>query len=168
MHTTIFQPKANLEGADLRNYQLAGVHLAEANLKNADLRGTSLVRADLRRADLRLADLMNADLRWANLAGALLGGADFRGANLAGATAWGEEIDLAGLPAFLGDYVSSEDYDQREWNYCLAAAAAKYVGVFDCPPCGIIAIANVFPNFNLNALYQSNSKLALEELRKFL
>ncbi|HBB32999.1 MAG TPA: protein kinase [Cyanobacteria bacterium UBA8803] len=72
----------NLQGADLRNYNLKGVDLTAADLRGADLRGTDLRSSYLKGANLSNANLTNADLRGAYLENANLANADLRGTNL--------------------------------------------------------------------------------------
>lgn len=89
----IVAPRANLKDFDLQ-----GLHLVNANLEGANLRGANLQGADLRGANLRFARLAGANLAGANLQGANLGlvnhdismkdpkmRIDLRGANLQGA-----------------------------------------------------------------------------------
>ena len=69
-----------LDGADLRDADLAGSLMKRTGLADTDLRN-----ADLREANLREADLTNADLRGADLRGAYLWRADMSWTKLAGA-----------------------------------------------------------------------------------
>jgi len=97
--------RAQLEEADLRGINLAGMQLCQAVLRKADidhgclvganlwraeLQGTRLERADLRHANLFGADLdrawlWDADLRGTRLARTSLSATHFRGADLRGA-----------------------------------------------------------------------------------
>ncbi|CAG5118871.1 unnamed protein product [Candidula unifasciata] len=72
--------RANMEGALMKNVNLASSHMAgvnlrvatlkNANLQNCDLRGAVLAGADLENCDLTGCDLQEANLRGANLKGA--------------------------------------------------------------------------------------------------
>ncbi|BFY98188.1 hypothetical protein BsWGS_01228 [Bradybaena similaris] len=72
--------RANMEGALMKNVDLASSHMAgvnlrvatlkNANLQNCDLRGAVLAGADLENCDLTGCDLQEANLRGANLKGA--------------------------------------------------------------------------------------------------
>jgi hypothetical protein len=83
---------AVLDGMDLTQASLTGVHaqrasfqhvsLIQADLTGADLRGAVFVHADLGQATLVGADLRNANLTWAGLIQANLNDADLRGASL--------------------------------------------------------------------------------------
>ena len=67
--------KANLEGAILRDAQLADTFLRGANLRGADLTGANLKGAQLRGADLTGAIINNAEMAAIGLEGAILDGA---------------------------------------------------------------------------------------------
>lgn len=104
--------QADLRGAALRGYGLAGIDLRGALLQGADFEGASLRRAKLGGADLSGANLRWADLGHADLAGATLRQADLAhaalhatgfvranlaGASLAGAVGPGINLDFADL-----------------------------------------------------------------------
>lgn len=83
-------PRAELQGAEIRNARLREADLRAARLAGADLSYTELARADLSYADLAGAQLkgailQGADLTYASLVGADLSYADLRGARLGGA-----------------------------------------------------------------------------------
>jgi hypothetical protein len=75
-------PVISLDGADLKDAELADLNLSSADLKRADLRGANLRGASLIRSDLEAADLRRADLTEANLASTNLKKADLSDANL--------------------------------------------------------------------------------------
>ncbi len=81
-----------MDGANLRDVNLAGTWLKYKSLKNTDLRG-----ANLERAYLRLADLQGADLSGANLHEAILDQAHLEGANLSKTQLWGASLFEANL-----------------------------------------------------------------------
>ena len=94
--------EAFLEGEDIHETMLAGVHLKKAKLKGANLRKAMLAGANLRQANLAYADLQGAMLLGANLSGASLLHANFEGAMLLGAQLEGAQIDGANFKdAFL-------------------------------------------------------------------
>ena len=72
-----------MDGANLREVNLADTWLKYQSLKNTDLRG-----ANLSRAYLRLADLQGADLSDANLQDATFDQARLEGANLSKTQLW--------------------------------------------------------------------------------
>lgn len=86
---------AFLEGEDLHEMMLPGVHLKKAMLKGANLRNAMLAGADLREANLEHADLQGAMLLGANLSDANLVNANFEGTMLLGAQLDGARIDGA-------------------------------------------------------------------------
>jgi uncharacterized protein YjbI with pentapeptide repeats len=82
--------QTDLEGVDLSNLMLEGVHFSRANLRKAKLvraklSGACLYDAELYRADLAEADLQSANLRSAKMFGAVLNQANATNADLAGA-----------------------------------------------------------------------------------
>ena len=86
-------PKADLQGADLRDADLSDADLREAKLNHAHLTGAKLRFANLRDADFYRANLSCADLYYADLTGADLHGADLIGADFTAAT-----VDPVHLP----------------------------------------------------------------------
>ena len=99
---------ANLEGANLHRSQLRGANLADANLRGAYLRNASLPSASLMRArmggailtkaymrgaDLTGAELVNVDFSRAVLVDARLGAADLSMARVYGTSVWDVELD---------------------------------------------------------------------------
>lgn len=105
---------SQLNGADLRNANLAGVDLSystlfQADLRNANLRGAKLkdafpVGANLSGADLTSAIIVDADLVGADLTGATLAGADLRRADLDFATI--TDADFSGANLTSADFAS--------------------------------------------------------------
>ena len=100
--------RAFLEGADLRELELAKIDLSEARLAGAALAG-----ADLSGAYLEGATLGGASLERAILVKAKLGGADLRraqlgGADLSGASLGGADLTLAELRAATLDKANLE------------------------------------------------------------
>jgi len=108
----VVRKKANLVGADMRGWNLAGADLRRArlmgaNLEGANLHNANLARANLVGANLAGANLTEAKLRRANLQGANLQGADLRecdlgrsrldGANLQGAKTKGASFKRASM-----------------------------------------------------------------------
>ncbi len=97
--TTLLDTKisneCNLEGAVLRDEQLAGAQLKGANLNKADLRGANLRGADLTGASLTDANLSQTALRGAKLRRATLLGVDLTETQLIGADL--READLRHL-----------------------------------------------------------------------
>jgi uncharacterized protein YjbI with pentapeptide repeats len=71
----LIEPKAQLNGKDLRNQGLSAANLSEAKLIAANLSEANLRWANLSGADLRLADLRGTDLRIADVTGANFEGA---------------------------------------------------------------------------------------------
>ncbi|MBU1192852.1 MAG: pentapeptide repeat-containing protein [Gammaproteobacteria bacterium] len=84
--------QANLQGAQMRNMDLAGARLVGATLIGADLAYSQLNLADLRRADLSNARMTGASLRGTDLRGTRLAGADLSYANLSDARLEGLEL----------------------------------------------------------------------------
>lgn len=77
--------KGILQGAYLKNANLAGANLLRANLKGAYLMGATLTDANLWDANLADADLVEANLSGANLTNSNLECANLQVANLQGA-----------------------------------------------------------------------------------
>jgi uncharacterized protein YjbI with pentapeptide repeats len=95
-------PNLHLEGADLREAQLARVYLGAVHLEGADLHGahleeTHLGAAHLEEADLREAHLERADFVEVHLEGANLRNAHLEGAHLGSAHLEGAELRWANL-----------------------------------------------------------------------
>jgi hypothetical protein len=88
---------ANLAGAKLAGTKLAGADLTYANLAGAKLAVANLADADLAGTNLARANLANADLAGTNLAGANLADADLAGTNLARANLAGTNLAGADL-----------------------------------------------------------------------
>lgn len=84
--------RANLQGLDLRAYQLAGANLSGANLAQCILTSCDLSRVNLTVANLQGAQLQDANLQGAKLTRAKLEGADLRGADLTGANLNGVDL----------------------------------------------------------------------------
>jgi uncharacterized protein YjbI with pentapeptide repeats len=72
----------DLRGADLGNYNLAGVDFSKSNLIECNLSKVNLTGADLFQSNLSGANLLNANLSDANLQKATLYGADLRHVDL--------------------------------------------------------------------------------------
>jgi Pentapeptide repeats (8 copies) len=86
---------ANLEGANLHRAQLREANLADATLRGAYLRNASLPSARLMRARMRGANLTKAYLRGADLTGAELVNVDFSRAVLVDARLHGADLSMA-------------------------------------------------------------------------
>lgn len=84
--------RANLEGLDLRPYQLVGANLSGANLARCILTSSDLTRCNFTVANLQGAQLQDANLQGAKLTRAKLEGADLRGADLTGANLNGVDL----------------------------------------------------------------------------
>lgn len=98
----VFDPKvevaagrANLSGADLREYDLSGVNLSGANLSGANLQGCEMVNANLTVANLQGAQMQCTNLRNTRMLRAKVDGADLRGADLTGAVLTGVDLTKA-------------------------------------------------------------------------
>jgi len=74
--------RANLKGADLRDYDLSGKNLSAANLSGANLQGIDMINSNLTATNLEGADMRCVNLRGAKLVRTKLTGADLRGADL--------------------------------------------------------------------------------------
>lgn len=74
--------EAQLDGEDLRGYNLSRVNLKGANLRQAKLDGSNLCDSILVQADLTAASLVKADLRRTLCTGAALTIADLSGADI--------------------------------------------------------------------------------------
>ena len=77
----------DFSGAELKNFDFAGIDFEGADFRNADLedgnfRGSEFEDADLTGADLDGADMRGADFEFANMKGTEISGTDFRGADL--------------------------------------------------------------------------------------
>jgi uncharacterized protein YjbI with pentapeptide repeats len=117
----VFDPKvevaagrANLSGADLRDYDLSGVNLSGANLSGANLQGCEMIGANLTVANLQGAQLQCANLRNARLLRAKVDGADLRGADLTDAVLTGVDLAKAILRSAGGDEPETEREDPIE------------------------------------------------------
>ncbi len=82
----------DLEGADLKNQNLARAILRGSNLKNADISLCRLNDADLENADLSGANLKKAILVGASLRDTIIQNADFLGTEFAGADMSGSKL----------------------------------------------------------------------------
>ena len=85
----------DLEGADLRGFELSTADLSGANLQVAFLFRTDLARAQLHGANLREATLLSSNLTRANLDSADLRGTAFPYSNLEDATVSGANFETA-------------------------------------------------------------------------
>ncbi len=162
---------ANLRGAKLQYANLQYANLQDANLRGANLRGANLQYANLQDANLQDANLQDASLQYANLQYANLQDANLRGANLRGAKLQRVKLGCQ-LPSpqklieALYLHIYSEQYAQDKWcgtSRCLAGQAA-FITSKTQPTIGVVVIALVLPQFNLNALYQVNEEYAIAEL----
>jgi hypothetical protein len=92
-----------LDGADLRDSELAGASFYNAQMERVDLtggiwmQGVNFGAAQMQGADLTGAKLLGADLRYAQLQGASLGFADLQGAQLGGADLEGADLSRTRL-----------------------------------------------------------------------
>jgi DNA-binding NtrC family response regulator len=77
--------RAELQGLDLSNHNLAGIYLSGADLRDCKFKGTNLSGCLMILADLNGADLSGDDLRNAELMGANLADANLRSARLTSA-----------------------------------------------------------------------------------
>jgi hypothetical protein len=171
-------------GCDLKSANLRGANLQEADLHGVDLRGVDLQgsklrSADLRSADLQHADLQGADLRRANLQRAKMVFTDVKGANFVYAAlqkAYVVDVVLSDRPLpmpiellrHLSEHVKSSNYIQRSWcgKYCgLSGAAGQLIRN---QYLGVVLIAQLVPEFNLNVLYSPDRDRAIAELERCL
>lgn len=123
----IGKAKLNLNGADLREIdlahaelflaKLAGANLFQADLFQANLFRAELIGANLTGADLRYANLTEACLILANLAGADLHNANLRGAALGDANLIGADLtgaNLTGAVRYMGGTRESQDLTDEQ------------------------------------------------------
>jgi uncharacterized protein YjbI with pentapeptide repeats len=153
---TVFTPRADLRGCNLRyttfdNADLISVNFIGANLTGATFRNSTLVSAFLISADLKNADLTDANLKYA-----LLKDADFTGANLTNANlSYAQMANIKLLHADLTRanlYVTSLlDADLSHANLSDANLSfadligAKINGTFANPPCIANPICDSLP-----------------------
>lgn len=87
--------RANLIGADLRNYNLSGKNLSGANLSNANLQGCEMINCNLTATNFEGADLRCVNLRGSKLVRTKLTGTDLRGADLTNIIMMGVDLTTA-------------------------------------------------------------------------
>ncbi len=156
----------NLQGCNLQDANLQGYNLQDANLQDAKLQYANLQDANLQDANLQYANLRGANLSSANLQDANLRGANLRGAKLQRVKLGCQLPSPQKLIEALYLHIYSEQYAQDKWcgtSRCLAGQAA-FITSKTQPTIGVVVIALVLPQFDLNALYQENEKYAIAEL----
>lgn len=87
--------RANLIGADLRNYDLSGKNLSGANLSGANLQGCEMINCNLTATNFEGADMRGVNLRGSKLVRTKLTGADLRGADLTDIIMMGVDLSTA-------------------------------------------------------------------------
>ena len=107
-------PGVNWEFCNLAGQNFHNTHLQGAILRNAQLAGMNFTGADLRGADLAYANLTTALLRDARLSGARLTGASLHGATLDGADLKNAEFGYADLTgaSLVGALLEGTNFDQ--------------------------------------------------------
>ena len=159
---------ANLQDANLQYANLQDATLRGANLQDANLRGAHLSSANLRGANLQDANLRGANLRGANLQDANLKDANLRSAKLQRVKLGCQLPSPQKLIEALYLHIYSEQYAQDKWcgtSRCLAGQAA-FITSKTQPTIGVVVIALVLPQFDLNALYQVTEEYAIAELER--
>jgi len=87
--------RANLQGLDLRAYELTGVNLSGANMSGTNLQGVDLTGANLTVTNLRHALMQACNLKGARLIKTKIEDADLRGADLTDAILLDVDLTLA-------------------------------------------------------------------------
>lgn len=87
--------RANLIGADLRNYNLSGKNLSGADLSKANLQGCEMINCNLTATNFEGADMRCVNLRGSKLVRTKLTGTDLRGADLTNIIMMGVDLTTA-------------------------------------------------------------------------